>query len=34
MPLGPLVYIVILNTNRRDDTLSCLESLKGSSYPN
>ncbi|HEX9019446.1 MAG TPA: glycosyltransferase family 2 protein [Anaerolineaceae bacterium] len=30
----PLVINVILNTNRRDDTLACLESLAGSSYPN
>lgn len=30
----PLVVTVILNTNRRDDTLACLESLAQSSYPN
>jgi len=30
----PLVYIVILNTNRRDDTLACLESLSKSTYKN
>jgi GT2 family glycosyltransferase len=30
----PLVVTVILNTNRRDDTLACLSSLAGSSYPN
>ena len=30
----PLVYIVILNTNRRDDTLACLESLSKSTYQN
>jgi hypothetical protein len=28
----PLVYIVILNTNRRDDTLACLDSLSKSTY--
>jgi len=30
----PLVYIVILNTNRRDDTLACLESLAKNTYNN
>jgi GT2 family glycosyltransferase len=30
----PLVITVILNTNRRDDTLACLASLARSSYPN
>ncbi len=30
----PLVYIVILNTNRRDDTLACLELLSKSTYNN
>lgn len=30
----PLVVTVILNTNRRDDTLACLESLLQSDYPN
>ena len=30
----PLVVSVILNTNRRDDTLACLRSLQQSSYPN
>jgi GT2 family glycosyltransferase len=30
----PLVITVILNTNRRDDTLECLESLQGGQYPN
>ena len=29
----PLVVIVILNTNRREDTLECLGSLEQSSYP-
>jgi GT2 family glycosyltransferase len=29
----PLVVTVILNTNRRDDTLACLESLRRGSYP-
>ncbi|MBX3058783.1 MAG: glycosyltransferase family 2 protein, partial [Anaerolineae bacterium] len=30
----PFVVTVILNTNRRDDTLACLESLLQSDYPN
>lgn len=30
----PLVIIVILNTNRRDDTLECLASLAQSTYSN
>src|SRR5215212_8388761 len=30
----PLLYIVILNTNRRDDTLACLQSLSQSTYRN
>jgi len=30
----PLIYIVILNTNRRDDTIACLESLSNSIYSN
>ena len=30
----PLVISVILNTNRRIDTLECLDSLLGNSYPN
>lgn len=30
----PLVISVILNTNRRDDTLECLNSLRRNSYPN
>jgi len=30
----PLVIAVILNTNRRDDTLACLASLKRGTYPN
>lgn len=30
----PCVITVILNTNRRDDTLECLESLYRSTYPN
>jgi len=29
-----LIYIVILNTNRRDDTLACLDSLSRSTYGN
>ena len=32
--MEPLLYVVILNTNRRVDTLACLESLERSSYPN
>lgn len=32
--LQPLVFIVILNTNRRDDTLACLDSLSKSIYQN
>jgi GT2 family glycosyltransferase len=31
---APLVISVILNTNRRDDTLNCLASITQSSYPN
>ncbi len=31
---SPLVAAVILNTNRKDDTLACLESLQQSDYPN
>ncbi len=30
----PLVYILTLNWNRRDDTLTCLESLEQLTYPN
>jgi GT2 family glycosyltransferase len=30
----PLVYVVILNTNRRDDTLACLASLFTGTYVN
>lgn len=30
----PLIYIIILNSNRRDDTLACLESLSKSTYEN
>ena len=33
-PNLPLVITVILNTNRRDDTLACLQSLYGSTYSN
>ncbi len=32
--IEPLVISVILNTNRRDDTLACLESIKAQSYRN
>jgi GT2 family glycosyltransferase len=32
--LFPMVYTVILNTNRREDTLECLRSLGRSDYPN
>ncbi|MEN4012619.1 MAG: glycosyltransferase family 2 protein [Chloroflexota bacterium] len=31
---SPLVAAVILNTNRKEDTLACLESLQRSDYPN
>ena len=34
MNLQPLIITVILNTNRRDDTLACLRSLKDSDYDN
>jgi GT2 family glycosyltransferase len=30
---SPLVISVILNTNRREDTLACLESLRRNTYP-
>ena len=30
----PLLYVVVLNNNRRDDTLACLESLSQSDYRN
>lgn len=30
----PLVIAIILNTNRKADTLECLHSLRGQSYPN
>jgi len=30
----PLIYIIILNSNRREDTLACLESLSQSTYKN
>jgi hypothetical protein len=32
--VDPLLYAVILNTDRRADTLACLESLRRSVYPN
>jgi len=32
--LPPYVVVVILNTNRREDTLACLDSLKKNTYPN
>ncbi|MFN3980427.1 MAG: glycosyltransferase family 2 protein [Caldilinea sp.] len=32
--MQPFVVSVILNTNRRDDTLACLESLRQNTYPN
>ncbi len=32
--MPPLVYIIVLNYNRRDDTLECLESLFRIDYPN
>lgn len=30
----PLLYIIILNTNRRDDTLACLRTLQAGTYGN
>jgi GT2 family glycosyltransferase len=30
----PIVYVVTLNWNRRDDTLACIESLSQMEYPN
>jgi GT2 family glycosyltransferase len=33
-PTQPLVTAVILNTNKREDTLACLESLQCQDYPN
>jgi hypothetical protein len=33
MKPGPLVACIILNTNRRDDTLACLASLEAQTYP-
>jgi GT2 family glycosyltransferase len=33
IPSPPYVITVILNTNRRDDTLACLASLQASTYP-
>jgi len=34
MTLSPRVITIILNTNRREDTLACLQSLQQSTYPN
>ena len=31
---NPLVISIILNTNRREDTLACLSSLQKNTYPN
>jgi GT2 family glycosyltransferase len=31
---GPFVINVILNTNRKDDTLACLDSISHSTYSN
>jgi len=31
---APTVYIIVLNFNRKDDTLDCLESLYRMDYPN
>jgi len=33
MPDNPLVYVIVLNYNRRDDTLECVESVLKSDYP-
>lgn len=30
----PLLYIIILNTNRRDDTLACIRTLETGAYRN
>jgi hypothetical protein len=34
MPDNPLVYVIILNYKRRDDTLECVESVLASDYGN
>jgi GT2 family glycosyltransferase len=34
MPDNPLVYIIVLNYNRKDDTLDCIRSLYAMDYPN
>jgi GT2 family glycosyltransferase len=34
MTYTPLIVTVILNTNRREDTLACLRSLQKNTYPN
>jgi len=34
MPEYPLVYIIVLNYNRKDDTLDCIRSLYAMDYPN
>lgn len=33
MTSQPLVFVIILNWNLKDDTVSCIESVLGSSYP-
>lgn len=33
-PVSPLVYVVLVNWNGKDDTLACLRSLRGVNYPN
>lgn len=33
-PIPPLVYVITLTWNQRDDTLRCLESLSQMTYPN
>ena len=34
MNKSPLIYIIVLNYNRKDDTLDCLSSLFRMDYPN
>ncbi len=34
MKINPLIGVIILNTNRKEDTLACLASLQLNNYPN
>ncbi len=34
MPSSPLVYIIVLNYKRKDDTIDCIRSLLAMDYPN